>query len=223
MFKEQVNNLVETIYKANNLLATSLEEESQNAKYGGGKFTLSSKTVRFRVAKTTPTKSGQFVAFWEKDKNNKNRAFHYNQAPELLVINCIGDNREFGQFIFPKEILLKRNILRNDTSKGKMGIRLYPAWSLPESEEALKTQAWQSEYYIDLTNTNTISKNKLLRLYLQNDRREMMTKKEEKQELNLFKKSELNVFEKHELVNPVDYENTQNLERELIKEEEGKK
>ena len=170
MFKEQVENLNETIYKVNNLLATSLEEESQNDKYGGGIFVLSSKTIRFRVAKTTPTKLGQFVAFWEKDKNNKNQAFNYNQAPELLVINCWGSNEEFGQFIFPKANLLKHQILRSDTSKGKMGMRIYPAWSFPESKEALKTQAWQSEYFIDLTHPNKISNGKLLKLYLENDK-----------------------------------------------------
>ena len=169
MFKVQVEELIENIYKPNNLSVTCLEEESQNDKYGGGKFMLSSKSIRFRVAKITPKKTGQFVAFWEKDKNNKNQALNYNQAPELLVINCLGSNEEFGQFIFPKAILLKHQILRSDTSKGKMGMRIYPAWSFPESKEALKTQAWQAAYYIDLSDTNTLSKNRLLRLYLQND------------------------------------------------------
>ena len=50
-----------------------------------------------------------------------------------------------------------------------------------------------------------------------------MTRKEDKQELNLFKKSEMNPFKKNELVNPVDYENKLNLEKELIEQEEGEK
>ena len=36
----------------------------------------------------------------------RNRAFSYKAAPDLLVITCIADNK-LGQFIFPKEILLK--------------------------------------------------------------------------------------------------------------------
>ena len=50
-----------------------------------------------------------------------------------------------------------------------------------------------------------------------------MTIREEKQELNIFKKSEMNPFQKNELVNPVDFDNKLNLEKELIEQEEGEK
>ena len=36
----------------------------------------------------------------------QNQAFSYDTAPDLLVITCIDDNK-LGQFIFPKDILLK--------------------------------------------------------------------------------------------------------------------
>ena len=36
----------------------------------------------------------------------QNQAFSYDAAPDLLIITCIDDNK-LGQFIFPKEILLK--------------------------------------------------------------------------------------------------------------------
>ncbi|GJM68893.1 hypothetical protein HMSSN036_11090 [Paenibacillus macerans] len=70
-------------------------------------FQLNSKSVRFRVAKITPNKIGQFVAFWEKDGDHKNQAFSYEKATDLSVINTFTSNNNFGQFVFPKEVLVK--------------------------------------------------------------------------------------------------------------------
>ncbi len=131
-----------------------------------GFFQLGSKSVRFRVAKITPNKIGQFVAFWEKDENNKNQAFSYTDAPDLLVINTFTDNNDFGQFIFPKEILRKQNILKTETSKGKMAIRVYPDWETPTSKQAIATQTWQLPYFVNMKNINRLTTQKLLNLYL---------------------------------------------------------
>ena len=57
----------------------------------------------------------------------QNQAFSYDAAPDLLIITCIDDNK-LGQFIFPKDILLKEKILRTQNQKGKMAMRIYPIW-----------------------------------------------------------------------------------------------
>ena len=121
------------IYEPNDLYVKSVQEEKQNSKYGAGTFQLASRTVRFRVANITPTKVGQFVAFWEKDINNKNQPFLYEEAPDLLVITTFKNENEFGQFTFPKEVLLKKDILRSTLTKGKMAIRVYPIWDYPSN------------------------------------------------------------------------------------------
>ncbi len=46
----------------------------------------------------------------------KIKHFSYDAAPDLLVITCIDDHK-LGQFILPKEILLKEKILRTQKSK----------------------------------------------------------------------------------------------------------
>ncbi|RCW77463.1 MepB family protein [Saliterribacillus persicus] len=156
----------EIFYKPNHLNLNEIREEPQNSAYGAGIFQLGSKSVRFRVAKITPNKIGQFVAFWEKDENNKNQAFSYKDAPDLLVINTFTDNEDFGQFIFPKEILRKQNILKTETSKGKMAIRVYPDWETPTSKQAIATQTWQLPYFVNMNNINHLTTQKLLNLYL---------------------------------------------------------
>src|SRR5699024_7234082 len=132
-FYTVINYVNKMIYEPNDLTVESIQEEKQNSKYGAGTFQLSSKTVRFRVANITPTKVGQFVAFWEKDENNKNQPYLYEEAPDLLVITTFKNEDEFGQFIFPKGVLLKQNILKSTSTKGKMAIRVYPNWDSPSS------------------------------------------------------------------------------------------
>ncbi|WOV86756.1 MepB family protein [Sporosarcina oncorhynchi] len=153
------------IYEPKNLTLKSVQEEQQNSKYGAGTFQLSSKTVRFRVANITPTKVGQFVAFWEKDENNKNQPYSYEEAPDLLVITTFKNDSEFGQFIFPKEVIFKQNILRSCSTKGKMAIRVYPSWDSPTSKQAMKTQEWQLPYFIDMSKPNLLTEEKMVELY----------------------------------------------------------
>lgn len=153
------------IYESNHLTVKSVQEEKQNSKYGAGTFQLSSKTVRFRVANITPTKVGQFVALWEKDENNKNQPYLYEESPDLLVITTFKNENEFGQFIFPKEILLKQNILSSTSTKGKMAIRVYPSWDSPSSKQAMKTQKWQLPYFVDICNPNKLPLKKIIELY----------------------------------------------------------
>lgn len=152
-------------YEPNYLTIKDVREEAQNSDYGAGIFQLNSKSIRFRVAKITPKKIGQFVAFWEKDENNKNQAFSYEKATDLLVINTFTKNNKFGQFVFPKEVLGKHNILKTADTKGKMAIRVYPRWEVPTSKQAIETQKWQLEYFVGIDNKNSLPIEKLLKLY----------------------------------------------------------
>ncbi|QDQ02952.1 mep operon protein MepB [Lysinibacillus fusiformis] len=152
------------IYEPNNLMISNIQEEQQNAEYGAGKFTLNLKPIRFRVAKITPTKIGQFVTFWEKDDGNKNQAYNAKEFPDLLVITTFKDNK-VGQFVFPKELLVKKGILRTDDRKGKMAIRVYPSWDKPTNKQAVTTQKWQLPYFIDITDNNTLTNQRIVELY----------------------------------------------------------
>ncbi|RWS44460.1 mep operon protein MepB [Bacillus mycoides] len=164
-FSNIVRKLDEMIYRPNNLFITNQKEEKQNSEYAGGIFQLNNRSIRFRVSKITPNKIGQFVSFWEKNASMSNQAFSYDLAPNLLVITCIADNK-LGQFIFPKEILLKEKILKTQNQKGKMAMRVYPMWDKPVSNQAKKSQLWQLHYFVDLSDAENVATDKLLNLYL---------------------------------------------------------
>ncbi|MEQ7805617.1 mep operon protein MepB [Priestia megaterium] len=161
-FYEALTYVNENFYKPNHFAIKAIREEAQNSDYGAGIFQLNSKSIRFRVAKTTSNKVGQFVSFWEKDAAHKNQAFSYGKATDLLVINTFTSTNRFGQFIFPKEVLLKRKILKTATTKGKMALRVYPIWDKPTSKQAMETQKWQLEYFVE---PNKLSHQKFLKLY----------------------------------------------------------
>ncbi|WP_128896854.1 MepB family protein [Longirhabdus pacifica] len=158
----QVNNM---IYEPNGLTLTSIREERQNVNYGAGTFKLNVRSVRFRVARKTPHKVGQFVSFWEKDEHDKNQPYCYEDAPDLLVIHTFFAPDKFGQFIFPKEILFKQNIFRTSNTKGKMAMRVYPSWDTPTSKQGIITQKWQLPYFVDLRNVDDFMMKKILALY----------------------------------------------------------
>ena len=164
-FDNALTYIKKIFYEPTHLTVKDVREEAQNSDYGAGIFQINSKSVRFRVAKITPTKIGQFVAFWEKDKNNKNQAFSYEQATDLLVINTFTENDNFGQFVFPKEVLVKQNILKTATTKGKMAIRVYSSWEKPTSKQAIETQKWQLEYFVGMNSTGSLPIQELLKLY----------------------------------------------------------
>lgn len=155
-FYMALNDANKIIYEPHGLKIESIQEEKQNAKYGAGIFQLSSKTVRFRVANRTPTKIGQFVALWEKDCNHTNQPYTFETSPDLFVITTFFNDKEFGQFIFPKEILVEKGILQSPSTKGKMAIRVYPIWDQPTSKQAKETQKWQLTYFLDMRPSNDV-------------------------------------------------------------------
>ena len=125
-FHNAVNYVNRVLYKPNNLIIKNQKEEKQNSDYGAGIFQLNSKSIRFRVAKITPNK--------------------------------------IGQFIFPKNILIEKGILKTDDQDGKMGIRVYPRWDTPDNKQAIATQKWQLSYFIGLSGNNKLYNEEILKL-----------------------------------------------------------
>ncbi|MFP7492876.1 MepB family protein [Terribacillus saccharophilus] len=141
---------------------TNVITEAHNQEYEGMLIQLEDTTYRSRLAKATPKKKGYFVVFWEKDENNKNQAYSFLESPAKVIISIMDENLR-GQFVFPKSILLKKGILRSENSKGKMAIRVYPAWERELNKTAAQTQKWQQKYFVDLT--DDFHKEKLEALY----------------------------------------------------------
>lgn len=138
--------------KLNDFSFENLHYKRQNEEYEGTTFSINTHTFRSRLAKSTPKKKGYFVAFWEKDITDKNQPFLYENSPDKLIITIL-DGQLSGQFIFPKEVLLKKGILKSKTSNGKIAMRIYPTWVHDLNKTAARTQEWQMNHFIDTSIT----------------------------------------------------------------------
>ncbi|MBF7150539.1 MepB family protein [Bacillus toyonensis] len=123
--------------------------ETQNAEYGAYVFNLNALSIRFRVAKITPTKVGQFVTLWERSGDGPIQPYDISDSVDLFVISTREGNN-FGQFVFPKAVLCNQDIVSNKGKGGKRAIRVYPPWDKTTSRQAQKTQAWQLEYFLEI-------------------------------------------------------------------------
>ncbi|CAH0250934.1 hypothetical protein SRABI96_03176 [Peribacillus sp. Bi96] len=141
--------------------------EAQNAEYGAYIFKVNSLFIRFRVAKITPAKVGQFVTLWERIGNGAIQPYDISNPVDLFVISTRKGNN-FGQFVFPKGVLCDQNIVSNKGNGGKRAIRVYPPWDKPVSRQAQKTQLWQLKYFIEIPINKPIDCARVQMLYSPN-------------------------------------------------------
>lgn len=121
-------------------------EEPQNGEYCGCCLSGADISYRIRVSKQTPKKNGEFVVIWEKDSNDENTAYIFDDFPDYLII-FTQKGEKIGKFTFPRSVLKDKGILRSEKSNGKMAFPVYPSWDTPESKQAVKTQDWQLPFF----------------------------------------------------------------------------
>lgn len=139
-------DVIESLYLPLGWRLTKIIEENQNKEYGGYRLQLNQVEIRFRIAKITPKKVGQFVAFWEKEQG-VNIPYNYQGSPDFIVVYTEQHEKK-GHFVFPKKVLKERGILSDGEKVGKMGIRIYPPWDQPTSPQGRATQKWQLAYFV---------------------------------------------------------------------------
>ncbi len=143
---------------------SNIEIEKESSTYSACRFEINKQKILFRSAKITPTKTGQFVTLWKR-KNEKSEIepFEISDGIDLFVIN-VKTETNFGQFIFPKLVLVEQGII-TAKKEGKRGIRVYPIWDLTESKQAQKTQKWQMNYFLNIPFDETLDINRAKLLY----------------------------------------------------------
>lgn len=154
----------EKIYKPYRLTLTGFEQEPESQKYSACAFKLNKMQVRFRMAYITPKKIGQFVTLWKRDHHGLIKPYDYSDDIDFFIV-VVCHNDFIGHFVFPKKILLKKNILSQYKKKGKLAIRVYPPWDKANSPQAKKTQAWQLDYFLDISQRKAIDQNRIMKLY----------------------------------------------------------
>ncbi|MEC5162594.1 MULTISPECIES: MepB family protein [unclassified Janthinobacterium] len=126
------------------------QREPESGEYGACRLALQGRAVVFRVAKTTPTKIGQFVTVWKRPAPGDEIApLDSGDGIDFVVVSVAGAGHR-GQFVFDQQALLKHGVMSRDAHGGKRAIRVYPPWSKPLAKDAIKTQQWQLRYFVAL-------------------------------------------------------------------------
>jgi hypothetical protein len=149
--------LQEILLNKLNLAICNLKIEKESKEYGACTFEINAAKVLYREAKITPTKIGQFVTIWKRNNEGITEPFNVNDDIDLVIISC-RFNTQHGQFVFPKKVLEDKKIFTKNNIDGKRGIRVYPAWDIAINKQAMKTQAWQLDYFLEMNFILDVSK-----------------------------------------------------------------
>lgn len=129
--------------------------EPESSEYVAYKFDLNNYSVRFRVAKITPIKIGQFVTLWKRLGKGPTQPYDSSDQVDFFVINTRkGDY--CGQFIFPKSVLCQYDVFSINGEGGKRAIRIYPPWDIAVNRQAQKSQKWQLKYFLEIPKNGEI-------------------------------------------------------------------
>ncbi|MCS3532113.1 MepB family protein [Chryseobacterium sp. JUb7] len=134
-----------------NLQLSDLNKDSECEEYSGYNFKLNQFSIKFRKAKVTPKKTGQFVTLWKRNPETKETEPFTDQDSFDFYIIITEYKNQSGFFFFRKDILAKKNIITSSLKTGKRGFRIYPDWDLPENKQAISTQKWQTQFFINLS------------------------------------------------------------------------
>lgn len=103
--------------KANWLKVSDLTTDGECQEYEGFNFRLENKKLKYRKAKITPKKIGQFVTLWKRNAAGQTEPFHVEDDFDFYLISVEKEER-FGFFVFPKKVLGERGILSKSNQEG---------------------------------------------------------------------------------------------------------
>ena len=144
-----LNAAIALAYSPSGYTCTNLQKEPESEDYGAFTFEMNSLQIKFRIAKITPTKVGQFVTLWKRIGEGGILPHDLMDPIDLFVVSVRNDEH-FGQFVFPKAVLAEKGILSKDGKGGKRAMRIYPPWDITDSQQARNTQTWQLKYFLEI-------------------------------------------------------------------------
>lgn len=147
---QELAKLQQILFKPYGVILSDVKSEPESKEYSAHKISLNGKKGLFRVAKTTPTKIGQFVTLWKRNKDGPIEPFNSEDGIDFVII-CTPYKNHSGHFIFTNDILIEKSIFSHKGKEGKRGFRVYPTWDKCDSKQAQKTQEWQRAYFLEIS------------------------------------------------------------------------
>jgi hypothetical protein len=137
------------VYEPCGFVCKNIVQESESQEYGAHEFDVNMLRIKFRVARITPTKIGQFVTFWKRNETGAIIPYDILDTVDLFVVS-VRNRDNFGQFVFPKSLLYEKGFLSKEGKGGKRAMRVYPPWDITNNKQAHVTQTWQLHYFFEI-------------------------------------------------------------------------
>ena len=153
-----------SIYKECQFKYSDPHKEAESDEYEAYELMVNGSHIKYRTAKITPTKTGQFVTLWKRSEGGPIEPYSANDPIDFVVIATVNGN-QCGHFVFPKSALIKQGIVTSGKREGKRGFRVYPPWDQASSPQALKTQKWQLEFFLGISVDGSFDKIRAQKLY----------------------------------------------------------
>jgi hypothetical protein len=147
-----------------NFKISNFEVDKESKNYNACTFELNNLKIIFRKAKITPTKIGQFVTLWKRNKQKITEPFSVSDEFDFVIIYVKAEHNS-GQFVFPKSVLIENGIISSDKKEGKRGFRVYPIWEIAINKQAIQTQKWQLNYFVKTNSYEELDLNLINKLY----------------------------------------------------------
>ncbi len=147
-FNTDLDAALKLAYEPNGFFLSKFAEEAESREYGACTFELNGLRIKFRTAKITPTKNGQFVTLWKRIGFGPIMPYEETDPIDFFIISVRAAGH-FGQFIFPKTILCEKGIVSTPKKEGKRAMRIYPPWDKADNSQAKRTQHWQLLYFVE--------------------------------------------------------------------------
>lgn len=154
----------ESVYVKCGFRMSNLKRNSESAAYGACSFELNGLKIEHRASKTTPTKTGQFVTIWKRSKEGITTPYDIADDIDFVVITSRSGGH-LGQFIFPKSVLGDQGVFAQNGKGGKRGIRVYPPWDKTHSQQAARTQSWQTKYFLNIQSNSPMDIDRVRSLF----------------------------------------------------------
>ncbi len=152
-----LNQIKNEVYDTCDFQISNFKLEPESKAYDACRFELNGQSIISRSAKVTPKKVGQFVTFWKRNENGQIEPFNETDRIDFYTINVRTESK-FGQFAFPKSVLIKEGIISTKKKEGKRGFRVYPNWDIAKNKQAERTQKWQLKYFYEINTSMDFTK-----------------------------------------------------------------
>ncbi len=145
------------IYDKCTLEISDFQPEAESKEYDACRFKLNGLNIISRSSKITPKKAGQFVTFWKRNGSDPIEPYNETDPIDFFIVNCRTE-KNYGQFVFPKSVLIIKGILSTNLKEGKRAFRVYPNWDTVNNKQAERAQKWQLNYFYEINGTTDFKK-----------------------------------------------------------------